>query len=205
MNLIEHGGVVPAVHASARIAPTAVIVGDVTVGAGTSVGYGAVLTAESGPIRIGCDCIVMDTAVLRGITNHPVDIGDRVLVGPRSHLSGCTVEDEVFLATGTTVLNGAHLEHGVEVRINGVVHIRTRLPAFATVPIGWVAVGDPAEILPPDQHEAIWKLQRPLDFPGYVFGAVRPADGVSLLAEVAPRYAAALTVTHLADRVIPQP
>ena len=39
------------------------------------------------------------------------------------------------------------------------------LPAGATVPIGWIAVGDPAEILPPDQHERVWAIQKPLDFP----------------------------------------
>ena len=37
-------------------------------------------------------------------------------------------------------------------------------------PIGWVAVGNPASILPPDRHEAIWRIQKPLDFPGLVYG-----------------------------------
>ena len=54
--------------------------------------------------------------------------------------------------------------------INGVVHIRTVLLAHATVPIGWVAVGDPVKILPPDQHDAIWAIQKPLDLPKYVHG-----------------------------------
>ena len=205
MTLIEHGGASPVIDRTARIAPTAVIVGDVTIGAGTSIGYGVVLSAESGPIRIGRECIVMDTVVVRGVAAHPVLVGDRVLIGPRASLSGCVVEDEVFLATGATVMNGAHVGAGAEVRINGVVHIRTRLDAFATVPIGWVAVGDPAQVLPPDQHEAIWARQRPLDFPGYVFGAERPAHGTSLLAQVAPRYAASLRSAHGQDRVLPEP
>ena len=193
MTLVEHGGVVP----------TAVLVGDVHVGESTSIGYGVVLTAESGPIRIGRHCVVMDTAVVRGVAANPVVIGDRVLVGPRAYLSGCVIDDEVFVATGATVLNGAHLETGVEVRINGVVHIRTRLEAFATVPIGWVAVGDPAVVLPPDAHDEIWDHQRLLDFPGHVFGAARPADGDTLLAGVAPRYSRALVALHQADRVAP--
>lgn len=202
MTLIQHSGVVPTVHATARIAPTAVLVGDVHVGESTSIGYGAVLTAESGPIRIGRQCVVMDTAVIRGVAANPVVIGDRVLVGPRAYLSGCVIDDEVFVATGATVLNGAHLGKGVEVRINGVVHIQTRLEAFATVPIGWVAVGDPAAILPPDAHEDIWERQRPLDFAGHVFAAPRPADGETLLATVAPRYATALGALHQADRLV---
>ena len=194
----------PTVHETARIAPTAVLVGDVHVGESTSIGYGVVLTAESGPIRIGRHCVVMDTAVVRGVAANPVVIGDRVLVGPRSYLSGCVIDDEVFVATGATVLNGAHLGRGVEVRINGVVHIRTVLVAVRdVVPIGWVAVGDPAVVLPPDAHDEIWDHQRPLDFPGHVFGAARPADGETLLAGVAPRYSRALVALHRADRVAP--
>jgi hypothetical protein len=62
--LIEHLGKRPAVDAAARIAPTAVICGDVTVGPDTSVGFGAVLTAESGPIVISRQCVIMENAGL---------------------------------------------------------------------------------------------------------------------------------------------
>jgi carbonic anhydrase/acetyltransferase-like protein (isoleucine patch superfamily) len=57
--LIEHLGKCPAIDATARIAPTAVICGDVTVGPDTSVGFGAVLTAETGPIVIGRECVII--------------------------------------------------------------------------------------------------------------------------------------------------
>jgi len=60
-----------------------------------------------------------------------------------------------------------------EVRINGVVHLRTELPADATVPIGWVAVGTPATILPPNNHDAIWAIQKPLNFPLTAYGIDR--------------------------------
>jgi len=75
------------------------------------------------------------------------------------------VEDEVFIATGAAIFHAAHLGKGCEVRINGIVHIKTHLQPGATVPIGWVAVGNPATILPPDEHEKIWALQAPLNFP----------------------------------------
>ena len=55
-------------------------------------------------------------------------------------------------------------------RINGVVHVKTHLSAGETVPIGWVAVGNPARVLPPNEHESIWELQKPLDFPRTVYG-----------------------------------
>src|SRR5262249_950721 len=103
--------------------------------------------------------------------------------------TGCTVESEVILATGATVFNGARIGRGAEVRVNAIVHLRTVLPAGATVPLGWIAVGDPAEILPPHEHERIWAIQKELDFPRYVFGVERPPEGQSIMPEVMPRYA----------------
>lgn len=200
--IIEHGGCRPQIDPTARIAPTAVVCGDVTVGPGTSIGFGTVVDAESGPITIGRDCVVMENAVLRGVRGQPLAIGDRCLVGPRSYLTGCTIEDEVFLATGATVFNGARVGARAEVRINGVVHLRTVLAADATVPIGWVAVGDPARILPPDRHDDIWAVQKPLDFPRFVFGVDRPPEGGTIMTEVMPRYAAALARLHRDDREV---
>nr|MBA2450074.1 hypothetical protein [Chloroflexota bacterium] len=73
------------------------------------------------------------------------------------------VEDDAFLATGVAIFNGARIDVRAEVRINGVVHLNTALPPDTTVPIGWVADRDPAEILPPGDHERIWAIQEPLD------------------------------------------
>jgi carbonic anhydrase/acetyltransferase-like protein (isoleucine patch superfamily) len=200
--LLEHRGYMPTVDPTARIAPNATICGDVTIGALSSVGFGAVLVAESGPIRIGANCVIMDTAVLRGVRRNALVIGNNVLVGPRACLTGCTVEDNAFLATGCTVFNGARIGQGAEVRINGIVHLRTVLAPGATVPLGWIAIGDPARILPPDQHDAIWAVQKPLDFPGYVFGVTRPPDERSVMPQVMPRYARALARWHADDRQV---
>ena len=81
--------------------------------------------------------------------------------------------DNCFLATGATVFNGARLGRGCQLRINALVHLRTVLPPGTLVPIGWVAVGDPPLIAPPERHEDIWAVQRELDFPGYVWGLPR--------------------------------
>ena len=199
--LIEHQGKRPRVHESAYIAPTAVLCGDVTVGADSRVMFGAVLSADGGPVTLGARCIVMENAVLRGTTRHPLRIGDHVLVGPRAYLTGCTIADDVFLATGATVFNGTEIGARAEVRINGTVHIKTAVPADATVPIGWVAVGDPAEIRPPGEHDAIWKVQEPLDFPGTVFGLERPAPGETIMPEMTRRYARFLA-RHRDDRIL---
>jgi carbonic anhydrase/acetyltransferase-like protein (isoleucine patch superfamily) len=197
--ILEHRGHRPVVVPSARIAPNAVVAGDVTIGENCSIGFGAVLTAESGPIRIGDNVVVMDTAVLRGIKSAPLTIGSNVLIGPRAYLTGCTVEDDVFVATGATVFNKAILKKGAEVRVNAIVHLRTVLPENAVVPLGWVAVGDPAQILPPDQHDEIWVVQKALDFPKTVFGVERPPQGQSLMPDVMPRYARALAHWHASD------
>jgi carbonic anhydrase/acetyltransferase-like protein (isoleucine patch superfamily) len=171
--LIKHAGTAPKVDATAYVAPNAVVCGNVTIGAGCRIMYGAQVIAESGSISIGRECIVMENAVLRSSTRHPLSIGNNCLVGPNAHVVGCTVEDEVFIATGAAIFHSAHLGRGSEVRINGIVHLKSHLAAGDTVPIGWVAVGNPAQLLPPSEHERIWEIQKPLDFPLTVYGLER--------------------------------
>ncbi|SIT71144.1 gamma carbonic anhydrase family protein [Microbacterium sp. RU33B] len=186
----EHLGARPRIHPSAVIAPTAVISGDVEIGADCQVLHGAVITAEGGPLTLAENVIVMENALLRASATNPVHIGAHSLVGPMASVSGATVGDEVFLATGTRVFNGARVGDRSEVRINAVVHLRTTLPADSMVPIGWVAVGDPVQILPPDRHEEIWAAQKELDFPGYVFGLDRETP--DLMMQLTERYGRSL-------------
>jgi len=67
------------------------------------------------------------------------------------------------------------LGRNAEVRINGVVHVNTVLEDEALVPIGWVAVGSPARIIAPWDHDEIWRIQHSLDFPRTVYGLPREA------------------------------
>jgi carbonic anhydrase/acetyltransferase-like protein (isoleucine patch superfamily) len=193
----EHLGAQPRIHPDAVIAATAVISGDVVIGPDCQVLHGAVLTAEGGPLTLGADVIVMENALIRATSTNSVHIADHVLVGPMASVSGAVIEEEVFLATGTRVFNGARIGARSEVRINGVVHLRTSLPPDSVVPIGWVAVGDPLQVLPPDRHEEIWAAQRELDFPGYVFGLDR--DTPDLMVQLTERYGHSLA-RHAADR-----
>jgi carbonic anhydrase/acetyltransferase-like protein (isoleucine patch superfamily) len=189
--LIEHDGRRPEIAESAYVAPTAVVSGEVTAGPDCRILFGAVLTADGGPVRLGERCIVMENAVIRGREGHPASLGDHVIVGPHAHLNGADVEDDVFLATGASVFPGARIGTRSEVRIGAVVHVNSALPADSMVPIGWVAVGDPAQAFPPEGHEEIWAIQRDLDFPGTVFGLERPEEGSlqSLHPEITRRYA----------------
>src|SRR5262245_43044293 len=114
---------------------------------------------------------------------------------PTAHVVGSTIEDEVFIATCAAVFHSSHLGKGSEVRVNAVVHLRTNLLPEATVPIGWVAVGNPAQILPPDEHDRIWEVQKPLNFPLTVYGFER--DEASMV-KITQRLSAALA-SHFSD------
>jgi gamma-carbonic anhydrase len=196
--LIEHEGNSPRLAESAYVAPNAVLCGDVAVGEDARILFGAVLTAEGGRVEIGARSIVMENALVRGRRGHPATLGAHVLVGPHAHVNGATIEDEAFLGTGASVFPGATVGHGAEVRINGVVHVNSSLAAGVTVPIGWIAVGDPAELFPPDQHDELWPVQRSMDFPRTVFGLSREE---ATMEKVARRYAEQFG-RHREDRVL---
>ena len=120
-------GKAPTVDPSAYVAPTAVVCGDVTIGAGARVLFGAVLTAEDGAITVGERCVIMENALIRGRAQHPATIGDDVLIGPHAHVNGTTIEAGCFIATGAALFPGAHVGAGSEVRIHGVVQVNTVL------------------------------------------------------------------------------
>jgi gamma-carbonic anhydrase len=195
--LIEHRGSVPQIHSSAYVAPTAVICGAVRIGPEARVLFGAVLTAEDGRVSVGARSIVMENAVIRGRAQHPAIIGDDVLVGPHAHVNGARVGDGCFLATGAALFPGCVAGAGSEVRIHGVVQVNTVLPPGATVPVGWVAVGNPAQIYPPAQHQHIWEIQESLDFPGTVYGVTRDTPASERMSRQSAWFAA-----HRRDRIL---
>ncbi len=199
--LIKHLGGVPDIHASAFVAPGATVCGDVVIGEGSRILHGAVVVAEGGQLRIGRDCVVMHNAVVRSTGKYSTDISDHCLIGPNAHLVGCTLEASVFVATGAAVFHGARLGARSEVRVNGVVHLKSALAPDATVPIGWVAVGDPAQIIPPGEHDRIWSIQEPLNFPCSVYGVERPKPGETIMPEVTRRLSK-LYGAHADDEVV---
>ncbi|GAA3004004.1 gamma carbonic anhydrase family protein [Microbacterium aurantiacum] len=192
-----HLGAEPRIHPDAVVAPSAVISGDVVIGPDCQILHGAVITAEGGALTLGSHVIVMENALIRSTATNPVHIGDHVLIGPLASVSGATIEDEVFLATGTRVFNGAHIGARSDLRIGAIVHLRTTLPPETVVPIGWVAVGAPMRILPAERHEEIEAAQRELDFPGYVFGLDRQTP--DLMVQLTERYGRSLA-RHADDR-----
>jgi carbonic anhydrase/acetyltransferase-like protein (isoleucine patch superfamily) len=169
--LIAHAGKQPEIDPSAWVAPDATVCGDVLFGAGTRILHGARLIGEGrSVIRIGRDCVVMENAVVRASRRHPCKIGDHCLIGSNAHVAGALVGEQVFIATGAAIFHGADLGMKSEVGVHAIVHLRTRLEPGAIVPIGWVAVGNPAQILPPDKHDEIWAAAKPPNFPEWVYG-----------------------------------
>ncbi|WP_298037116.1 gamma carbonic anhydrase family protein [uncultured Microbacterium sp.] len=171
--LYEHLGARPRIHDTAVIAPTAVLSGDVEIGPHCQVLHGAVITAEGGPITLGEHVIVMENALIRATAADSVHIGSHTLLGTLASIAGATIGEEVFLASGARVFNGAHIGARSEIRVNAIVQRRAALPEGTVVPIGWVATGDPVQLYSPDRADEIAAAQPELDFPGHVFGVDR--------------------------------
>ncbi|QEV16440.1 gamma carbonic anhydrase family protein [Streptomyces alboniger] len=160
----------PTVHPEARVAPTAVVSGAVTIGPGAVVLDGAVITAESASVEIGAESIVMENAVVRGAGSHPAVIGERTMIGPGTHITGARIGGECMIATHSSVFNGAHLDDGVLVAIGAIVHVGTRLLEGDRVPMQHIAVGDPAEIYPPERAAEAHRAVERIGFTTQVFG-----------------------------------
>jgi len=193
----EHLGARPRIHDTAVVAPTAVISGDVEIGPNCQVLHGAVITAEGGPIVLGEHVIVMENALIRATAADAVRIGRHTLLGTLSSVAGAEIGEESFLASGARVFNGARVGARSEIRVNAIVHRRAVLPENSVVPIGWVAVGEPVQLLSPDRADEIAAAQPELDFPGYVFGVDR--DTPDLMVQLTERYASSLA-RHADDR-----
>jgi len=174
--LIMHNGKSPKIHNEAYIAPDVTICGDVTIGAGARIMHGARVVAEGGKVEIGDEVIVMQNAVVRATATHDCRIASNVLIGPTAHVVGATIEEEVFLATGTSIFHGSRIGTKSVVRIHGVVHVNTHLVAGSVVPIGWVAAGSPAELFSTDRADALWAAQEPLKFARTVYGTDQPLN-----------------------------
>lgn len=201
--LVEHRGSRPQIHATAWIAPNAVLSGNVVIGPHARVLYGAVLTAEGRrPVTIGQHCVIMEQAVLRAAGPWPLEIGDYVLVGPHAYLSGCSVGSGSFIATGAMVFNGARLGASCVVALGGKVHIETHLADNAFVPIGFIAIGRPGRIYAPGEAPAVHEELNRIGFLVHVFG-VDPAGRRRLeaMTEAMTRYTRSLGA-HRDDRIL---
>ncbi len=198
--ILSSGTKKPKIHASAYVAPSATISGDVTIGQGTAVLHGAVITAEGAPVTIGNDCVVMENAVIKAsggsATQFAAKIGDRCIVGPHAYVVGATIGSGCFIASGSRVFNGAVMEDGSGVALGGIVHINARVLKNASVPMQHIAYGNPAKIVSPDKAP---EVARDLQFYANVFNI---DDGADARGKAALAYAQFLRKMHAQDGVL---
>lgn len=172
--LIRHRDRDPVVHPSAWVAPTAVLVGDVTVGPRARILYGAVLSAEGSRVEIGECAIVGENAVLRALRapdeEFPVVVGNHVFIGPHATLLGCRVEPCAYLATGSAALQGSIIRTGAVIAVNAVVHARAVAPVDMFLPPGTIAIGDPARVYSPDERVTLASALKSLRFGKIAYG-----------------------------------
>jgi carbonic anhydrase/acetyltransferase-like protein (isoleucine patch superfamily) len=131
----------PRIDPEAFVAPTAVVVGAVTLGPAASVWYGAVLRADAEVIEIGAGSNVQDGCTLHSDPGFPLLVGSGVTVGHRVVLHGARVDDDVLVGMGSIVMNGAHIGSGSIVAAGAVVTQGKQFPP------GSVIAGVPAKVV----------------------------------------------------------
>lgn len=131
--LITFAGKSPSVDTSAFVAPTATLIGQVTLAADASVFYGAVVRADRDSISIGAGSNIQDNVTVHCDPGSPVVVGEGVSVGHAAVLHGCTVEDGCLIGMSATVLNGAIVGKESLVAAGSVVLEGTVIPPRSLV------------------------------------------------------------------------
>lgn len=127
--LIAFRGVSPKVHADAFLAPTAVVIGDVAIGAESSLWFGTVVRGDVEPIRVGRRTNLQDMVMVHVTGGRwPTTIGDGVTAGHRAVLHGCVVHDDCLIGIGAIVLDGAEVGPGSIVAAGAVVPPGMKVP-----------------------------------------------------------------------------
>ncbi len=128
--IIPFGGKAPVIAPDAFVAPTATVIGDVVIGAGSSVWYGCILRGDYNVIRIGAGTNVQDGCVVHidSRTSGAV-VGDDVTVGHMCLIHACTLESGSFVGNKATVMDGAVVESGAMVAAGALVTPNKRVPA----------------------------------------------------------------------------
>jgi carbonic anhydrase/acetyltransferase-like protein (isoleucine patch superfamily) len=142
---------VPQIHPDAFVHPDAVVIGDVRIGAGSSIWPTAVLRADFGKIVVGERTSIQDGTIVHATEEWPTLIGDDCVVGHNAHLEGCTVENRCLVGSGSVVLNRALVQSG------SVVAAQALVPEGLKVPVSHMALGVPARTKPIDpERQGEW-------------------------------------------------
>lgn len=140
MPIYALGDRVPQIHADAYIHPDAVVIGDVRIGAESSVWPNAVLRGDYGTIIVGERTSIQDGTVVHAVDEYPTVIGDDCVIGHLAHLEGCVIHNRALVGSGSIVLHEAVVQSGATVGAGAVVRNRMEVPANA------MALGVPAQL-----------------------------------------------------------
>jgi carbonic anhydrase/acetyltransferase-like protein (isoleucine patch superfamily) len=130
----------PRIDSEAFVHPDAVVIGNVTIGAYSTIWPCAVLRGDAGPITVGARTSIQDGAVIHVTESEPTVIGSDCVIGHQVHMEGCTIEDGVLVGSGSKVLANACVRAGALVGANAVVTQGMEVPARA------MALGVPARV-----------------------------------------------------------
>ncbi|MHB8992569.1 MAG: gamma carbonic anhydrase family protein [Chloroflexota bacterium] len=131
----------PRVAEDVFVAEGAMVIGDVTIGPGSSVWYNTVIRGDLEPVTIGRDCNIQDNATIHVAVGHPTVMGDRVSIGHNAVIHGCTVEDDALIAIHASVLTGATVGEGSMIGAGAVVGENKTIPPRS------LALGIPAKLV----------------------------------------------------------
>lgn len=137
-------GHTPDVDKALYISDDVVLAGNITLDEGVSIWFGCSLRSEYSYVQIGKDSNLQDLTVVHTDEGVPTILGERVTVGHRAILHGCTIEDDVLIGMGATLLNNSVVEKGA------IVGANTLIPEGFRVPAGTLAVGTPPRIIEKD-------------------------------------------------------
>src|SRR3989442_1036014 len=136
---IENGARAPRIDPGAYIDPAAQVIGEVTIGAGSSVWPLSVVRGDQSWVKIGRNSNVQDQCVVHVNVGFPCSIGDNVTIGHRAVVHGCTVMNNSRIGIGAILLDGAVIEEGAQVGAGALV------PPGKVVQAGWLVMGVPAK------------------------------------------------------------
>ncbi|QBD79501.1 gamma carbonic anhydrase family protein [Ktedonosporobacter rubrisoli] len=141
MPILPFNGKWPRIAADVFIAPGAMIIGDVTIGEGSSVWYNAVIRGDTSPIVIGRRSNIQDNSTLHADDDAPLTIGDECTLGHNVVVHGATLEDRVLIGMNAVVLNRAHV--GAQTIIGACALVSEG----KDIPSGVLALGAPARVV----------------------------------------------------------
>jgi carbonic anhydrase/acetyltransferase-like protein (isoleucine patch superfamily) len=147
MPIYALGDLEPDIHPDAYVHPDAVVIGQVTIGEGSSIWPHAVIRADDAPITIGARTSIQDGTIVHTTPPTPTWVGDDCVVGHAAHLEGCRIEHGALVGSGSIVLHAAVVGTGSIVGANAVVTNGMEVPPHS------MALGVPAKIRPAPEHQ----------------------------------------------------